>query len=254
MLDEYGINPFSTWENEMPKLVEDARYTVVTTGKIRKQIFSQWCQNRIAALKVEKEKEIKRDPRIAYLNFLELNATPKLYWPEFRRKYKKELEMKDPRVSDKDREKYYRDFISRNKISVETRENDLRKMLKTVKDITRSTPIDSLPPSIICDIRYVTVPKVTREIIVEEYLKTLLEDFSSEEEGAVEDRLEKQRKALEDREAAVRREQQYNNRDIARSKELLREKADEIRKAMNVGKEGLLGHLETANDEPPGSE
>jgi len=42
-----------------------------------------------------------------------MNATPKLYWPEFKRKFKKEPEMKDPKVVDRDREKYYRDYISR---------------------------------------------------------------------------------------------------------------------------------------------
>jgi|SRR5579871_401087 len=113
LLDEYQINPYSTWESEMPKLVGDGRYTALTTTKFRKQVFSEWCQERIAFLKAEKGKEVKKDPRIAYLNFLELNATPKLYWPEFKRKYKKEPEMKDIKVTDKDREKYYRDYTSR---------------------------------------------------------------------------------------------------------------------------------------------
>jgi hypothetical protein len=47
-----------------------------------------------------------------YLEFLQRNATPKLYWPEFKRKYKKEPEMRDSKLSDKDREKWYRDYIA----------------------------------------------------------------------------------------------------------------------------------------------
>ncbi|KAF3936678.1 hypothetical protein ABW19_dt0200092 [Dactylella cylindrospora] len=180
MLTDYRVNPYSTWENEMPKLVEDGRYTTLTTTKMRKQVFSQWCQERIAALKAEKEKEVKKDPRIAYLNFIEQNATPKLYWPEFKRKYKKEAPMKDLKVTDKDREKYYRDYISRDE-----------------KDSTKEAK-------------------------------------------------EKQRRALQGREAAVRKEQYYNSKDIARGREALRETEMEIKRAMNIRKEGLLGHLEPA--------
>ncbi|EPS42012.1 hypothetical protein H072_4007 [Dactylellina haptotyla CBS 200.50] len=250
LLDDLQINPYSTWESEMPKLVEDGRYTTLPTTKLRKQVFSDWCQERIAVIKAEKEKEIKKDPRIAYLNFIEANATPKLYWPEFKRKFKKEPEMKDSKVSDRDREKYYRDYISRTKTSVETRENDLRKYLRTVKDLTRRTDIDNLPTSVSCDIRFVAVPKDRRDSIVLDHIRTLPDDAGTAESSS-RDALEKQRRALQDREEAVRREQFYNSKDIARGKEALRETEMEIKRAMNVGKEGLLSHLEPAKEKDP---
>ncbi|KAK6351194.1 hypothetical protein TWF718_004364 [Orbilia javanica] len=246
LLDDLNVNPYSTWDSELPRLVDDGRYTALPTTKMRKQVFGDWCQERIASLKKEKEKEVKKDPRVAYLAFIEANATPKLYWPEFKRKFKKETAMKDVKVTDKVRETYYRDYISRSKTSVETRENDLKKYLKTVKDLKRGSSLENLPPSVECDIRYIVVPKDRRETIVESHIKSLPED--AEEDTSSNDALERQRRALEDREAAVRRERFYNQKDIARGKEALRETEMEIKRAMNVGKEGLLGHLEPAKE------
>ena len=37
-------------------------------------------------IKEKREAEAKKDPKIPYFTFLEKRATPKLYWPEFRRK------------------------------------------------------------------------------------------------------------------------------------------------------------------------
>ncbi len=51
-------------------------------------------------------------PRIPYLAFLQTHATPKLYWPEFRRKHKREPEMRDTKLPDREREKWYREYIS----------------------------------------------------------------------------------------------------------------------------------------------
>ncbi|KAK6536580.1 hypothetical protein TWF281_000807 [Arthrobotrys megalospora] len=252
LLNDLNVSPYSTWDSELPRLVEDGRYTALPTTKMRKQVFGEWCQERIAILKKEKEKEVKKDPRVAYLAFIEANATPKLYWPEFKRKFKKEVPMKDVKVSDKDREKYYRDYISRIKTSVETRENDLKKYLKTVKDLRRGTSIDNLPPSVECDIRYVVVPKDRRDPIVESHIKTLPEDAG--EDSSSKDNLEKQRRAIEEREAAVRKEHFYNRKEIARGKEALRETEMEIKRAMNVSKEGLLGHLEPLAKENEGEE
>lgn len=115
MLDDYGINPYTTWEKviEEGRIVEDDRYTVLSNMKSRKEVWVQWSRDKIQKLKEQREKEERKDPRIPFLAFLEKNATPKLYWPEFRRKYKKEPEMRDTKLSDKEREKYYREYINR---------------------------------------------------------------------------------------------------------------------------------------------
>ena len=115
MLDDHRISPYTPWDTiiDEGKIVEDDRYTVLANMKSRKDVWADWSRDRLQRLKEQREKEEKMDPRIPYLAFLQKYATPKLYWPEFRRKYKKEPEMKDAKLSDKEREKWYRDYINR---------------------------------------------------------------------------------------------------------------------------------------------
>ena len=115
LLDDYRINPYIPWERivEEGSIIEDDRYTVLPNMRTRKEIWDLWSRERIQRLKEQREREEKTDPRIPYLSFLQKNATPKLYWPEFRRKFKREPEMRDTKLSDKDREKWYRDYINR---------------------------------------------------------------------------------------------------------------------------------------------
>ena len=115
MLNDYNTSPYTTWEKiiEAGQVVEDDRYTVLPNMKSRREVWGEWTRERIQQLKEQREREVKKDPRIPYLAFLQKYATPKLYWPEFRRKYKKEPEMRDTKISDKEREKWYRDYINR---------------------------------------------------------------------------------------------------------------------------------------------
>lgn len=115
LLDDYYISPYATWEKiiEAGHIVEDERYIVLPNMKSRREVWSAWSRDRIQLLKEHREQEEKQDPRISYFSFLQSHATPKLYWPEFRRKYKKEPALRDAKLSDKDREKAYRDYINR---------------------------------------------------------------------------------------------------------------------------------------------
>ena len=116
MLNDLNISPYTTWEKiiEAGQVVEDDRYTVLPNMKSRKEVWGDWSRQRIQQLKEQREQEVKKDPRIPYLAFLQKHGTPKLYWPEFRRKYKRDSEMRDSKLTDKDREKWYRDYINRN--------------------------------------------------------------------------------------------------------------------------------------------
>lgn len=115
MLDDHHISPYGTFEKiiEAGHIVEDERYIVLPNMKSRRELWSAWSRDRIQLLKEQRDQEEKQDPRISYFSFLQSHATPKLYWPEFRRKYKKEPALRDLKLSDKDREKAYRDYINR---------------------------------------------------------------------------------------------------------------------------------------------
>lgn len=61
LLEEKDINPFNTWESEMPKMVQDPRYSMLRNTKQRMEIFGEWARARIALIKEEKEHEVKED-------------------------------------------------------------------------------------------------------------------------------------------------------------------------------------------------
>ena len=123
MLNDFNISPYTTWEKiiEDGSIVADDRYTVLPNMRSRKGVWADWSRKRLQQLKEQREREVKENPKISYLMFLEKYATPKLYWPEFRRKYKKEAEMRDSKFPDKEREKLYRDYINRKVLHLHSR-------------------------------------------------------------------------------------------------------------------------------------
>jgi hypothetical protein len=259
LLDDYQINPFTTWEKvvEEGRIIEDSRYTVLPNMKLRREVWSAWSRDRIQELKERKEKEEKKDPRIKYLAFLQEYATPKLYWPEFKRKYRKEPEMKHTQLSDKDREKYYRDHVSRLKLPESTRKSDLSALLKSVplRLLNRSSNITALPPIILTDIRYISLPPKTRDPLIETYISTLppapeeqAADLSVEELEELERKKlerEKRERALAERERRVQEEKRRQRGELMRGRNMLQQEEAELEQAMRIsGKEGLKSYME----------
>ncbi|EEH17376.1 hypothetical protein PABG_07372 [Paracoccidioides brasiliensis Pb03] len=215
LLDDFRINPYTPWEKiiEEGKIIDDARYTILPNMKSRQEAWSNWSRDRMQELKERREKEVKKDPRIRYLAFLQEHATPKLYWPEFKRKYRKEPEMKDIQLSDKDREKLYRDHIPRLKLPEATRKSDLSTLLKStpLHALNRLSTPDMLPASILTDLRYISLPPEIRDPLIEAYISTLSpapepKGISTEEQMERDKRRaerEKREKALTERELRV---------------------------------------------------
>jgi hypothetical protein len=255
LLDDFQINPFRTWENVIEEglIIEDPRYTAPSNMKKRREFFSNWTRDRIQSVRDQKAKQEKTDPRIKYLALLQEYATPKLYWPEFKRKYRKEPEMKDSQLSDKDREKFYRDYISRLKQPESTRKSDLSALLKSVPLhlLNRSSNVDALPTAVITDIRYIGLAPKVRNPLIEAYISTLApapEVQMTTEEQAELDRKrrerEKREKALADREKRVEEEKRRQRGDLVRGKHLLREGEAEIEEAMKINKDGLRSYMD----------
>jgi hypothetical protein len=260
LLDDYHINPYSTWEKiiEEGRIIEDSRYTVLPNMKARREAWSSWSRDRIQQLKEQKEKQEKKDPRIRYLAFLQEHATPKLYWPEFKRKYRKEPEMKDSQLSDKDREKLYRDLVSRLKLPESTRKSDFSALLKSVplQELNRSSNLEALPSSIITDLRYISLPPKVRDPLLEAYISTLPpapeQDMTADQlEALNRNRLEREKRerALAEREKRVQEEKRKQQSDLVRGRHLLREGEAEIQEAMRVRKEGIRSYLEAENQD-----
>lgn len=185
LLDDSGISPYSVFEKVIEDLsiVEDERYIVLPNTSARKEAFAQWSKDRIAEAQAAKEVERRqqessnssladKDPKIQYLRLLHLQATPKLYWPEFRRKYKKESAMKDMNLQDKEREKLYREYILKLKLSEPDRRKDLVSLLKGAEIPRSMTTLEEMPLNVMKDLRYYLIEQRRRDELVRTYLES----------------------------------------------------------------------------------
>jgi len=153
MLNEHAINPFHTWEQiiEDGRIIEDSRYTVLPNMKSRRDCYAGWSKEKIKEQKQQKGKKMeKQDPRILFLEFLQAHAKPKEYWPEFRKKWRKESVINDDKLPDKDRANFYREHIKNLQKPEATRRKELLALLKT---LSRPLKMAALPPELLRDIR-----------------------------------------------------------------------------------------------------
>jgi len=162
--------------------------------------------------------------------------------------------MKHPKISDKDCERYYRDHVARLKLPESTKKSDLSALLNSIPLplLNRSCNVEALPPAILIDLRYITLPPKVRDPLIEAYISTLplapeQVDLSVEEQEARERKRlerEKRERALTEREKHVQEEKQRQKNDLMRGRNRLRQGEAEIEHAMRVGKEGLKGYME----------
>ncbi|KAG5930048.1 hypothetical protein E4U42_003209 [Claviceps africana] len=264
LLDDLHINPYSPWEKLLDdgKIINDPRYTALTTTRARKQCWDEWTRDKISHLRDVRAQQAKRDPKIAYLALLQEKATPKLYWAEFKRKHKKEDSMRDMKLSDKDREKAYREHIARLKMAPATLKSDLMALLKAqpLRDLHKTSSLESLPTQVITDLRFISLDPKTRDPLIEAYIQTLPPPPAAADgnEDAAEDAQErrkrreardKRERALDERNRAVEEQRRRRERDLAASRARLREEERELDVAMRVGKRGLQSQLTSAPED-----
>lgn len=254
LLDDYRISPYSTWEKIMEEghIIEDDRYVALPTMKARKDIWGEWSRDRIQKNKERKEKEAKQDPSIPYMAFLQEHATPKLFWPEFKRKYRKEPSMRDAKLSDKDREKWYREYVNRFRLPESKLKADLVDLLKSLplQSLNRSVTLETLPSLLLKDLRYISVRRSIRDPMIETFV-TSLPPAPDHDEDADWEAIDKQRQEREGRERALAERKRQVNEEKRRatgalhySRGMLRREEEEIDRARKVGKVGLLSYRE----------
>lgn len=105
------INPYAPWETVMNRVVDDDRYDVYDSGKQRQESYDRWAKNKIAQLKTQKPTQTDISPEQEFLEFVQSNFSPKLFYLEFKRKHRKQPPFKNS-LADKERENLYRQFSS----------------------------------------------------------------------------------------------------------------------------------------------
>jgi hypothetical protein len=245
MLDDHRISPYTPWDKLIADESEDSilmddRYTILSTSRARKEAWEVWTKDKAAQLREERAKMEKLDPKIPYLAFLSEKATPKLYWPEFKRKFKKDVEMNDRKLVDKDRERLYRDHINRLKLPESARKADLITLLKSqpLSALNKSSTPNSLPQQVLGHLHFISLPPNVREPLIERHIASLPpppeadEGEWSEEHRAAEEKKRAERRkreaAMAERERQVNEEKHRAGRDEAQAKRTLREEQAEL--------------------------
>lgn len=249
LLNDHGVNPYKPFDSIIKEgtIIPDDRYTLLPNMAARRKAFLSWSTAKIQHLKEEKEKMVRQDPRIPYLDLLAGQATPKLFWPEFKRKFKKEPELKEMRLPEKEKERLYREHITR--ITKKDRgelEKDLKELLAEVdpsRTWNRETSLELLPAKVLADVRFISLKAEVRDRVVEDFIRRLprsedIDDENAEEKQARLDR-EKRNEALRERQRRVEEDKRRQQRDLKAGQRRLQEGEEELRRAMQVGKEGL---------------
>lgn len=260
MLDDHRISPFTPWDKLLADesdtgIILDDRYTALPNMRARKEAWEGWVRDTAAKVREERARMEKSDPRIPYLAFLAEKATPKLYWPEFKRKYKKESEMTDRKLGDKEREKLYRDHINRLKLPQSTRKADLITLLKEVplQSLHREVDITALPQQVLSHLHFISLPASERDELVLKHISTLppapdgseaVDEARRAEEDKKREERRRREKALADREHKVEEDRRRAEKEERWAKRDLREEERELRRAMDVGRNGIKTHLE----------
>ena len=127
-------------------------------------------------------------------------------------------------------------------------------LLKSVPlpELNSSTTLDNLPVALLTDIRFISLRPSIRDSLVEAHISSLptppqSTDISLEEEEALNQVIEERRRreyALKRRHIQVQEERKKQEGSLRHSKGMLRDGEQEIERAMRVGKDGLLSHME----------
>jgi hypothetical protein len=254
LLDDFKIHPYTTFDKliEDGLIISDDRYTVLPNMAKRKEVFTAWSTDRIQQLQAKKaEERRKRDPRVVYLKYLQDRASLKLYWPEFRRKFKKDDEMRDSSFSDKDREKLYREYTARLKMTEADRKDDLAKLLREASkqgQIHRETTMDTLPNEVLREVKFHAVPVGQREELLRALTPTLppLTGEKSAQVARAKEQEDRRRReeALADRQRRVEEEKRKTFGAVRHGREMLRDEAEQLERAKRVGRDGLMGYMD----------
>ena len=154
-----AISPYWTFDRvlEATLITSDNRYLALPTTQRRREVFSEWAKEQIHTANntavnshhnpssfsdindnADSNPTItinRPDPKISYLQFLSHQPPAqlrKLFWAEFKRKFRKEAIMTSLEPGDKQRELLYRDFVTKMKTGERERRKELGSLVKDV--------------------------------------------------------------------------------------------------------------------------
>jgi len=144
MLSEKNIQPMAPWDMELPKFVNDPRYTAVRQLKDRRDLFDEFCKIKIreqrAAKKAALEGGVKVDPVVAYRALLAAEVTStRTHFSDFKRAHAKDPRFREFGKTEGEKEKVFRAWLrelgERKRAEAEKAEKRFVEMLGEDKEI-----------------------------------------------------------------------------------------------------------------------
>ena len=140
-----------------------------------------------------------------------------------------------------------------------TLKTDFVQLLKALplRALNSSVTLENLPSILITDLRYISLRPTVRDPLIEAHVRTLApapansEASAEETERLAQEKRERERRdnALAERQRRVQAEKKKQESALRYGKGILREGENEVERAMRVGKQGLLSHMDV--DERP---
>lgn len=138
LLEEKDVNPMAPFENELPKFVNDSRYHAVKTQRDRRDIFDEFCKDKIRERRAAKAKlaqsGIKVDPLVAFRALLTATVTStRTHFSDFKKAHGKDARFREfgKTEGEKEREfkKYLRDLGEKKREAAEKADKEFKEML-----------------------------------------------------------------------------------------------------------------------------
>ncbi|KAH9482626.1 Transcription elongation regulator 1 [Psilocybe cubensis] len=239
LLREKDINPLHPWDKSLPKFISDPRYVLLQSVTARREAFDEYCKERSRELRqsaVKKDKEMA-NPKEDFERLLkeEVKST-RTSWTDFRRSWKKDRRFYGWGRDDKEREKRFREFLKElgelKREAAQKAERNFFALLKEHPFVTEGIAWKDAKKKIYKDPRYDAVGSSTlREELFNTFIKDRGFQHKPEQNAALqpnspttygqaegEEREERRKKAVKEREEKVNAERRRLDADIERSK------------------------------------
>lgn len=250
LLNGHNVNPFSTWDKELQKVVEDDRYEVLETRLDRENVFTEWAKDVIRQRKEAKEAEAADDDELEvdisaaeeFVMLLKDTFKKGKFYVEYRRKNKGDERFKEIHLTDKEREFVYRAYSKVAATKKKERVSAFKKLLEDNKALVNGeTNLGNLHTTISNDIACMVLDIEDRAQLLDEFVSQLA---SGQIESVEEAKKKRQERLLYEKSKVAHIERKRAEWGIEKGKKRLdKQNRDLDREVNKLGKEGLKSQL-----------
>ncbi|GAA6013926.1 hypothetical protein JCM10207_000168 [Rhodosporidiobolus poonsookiae] len=239
LLSEKDINPMAPFETELPKFVSDPRYHALKATRDRRDIFDEFCKEKIreqrAAKKKLAESGKKVDPLTAYRALLTAFVTStRTHFSDFKRAHQKDARFREFGKTEGDREKEFKRFLrelgEQKRAAAEKAEREFKEMLQEDGEVKQGDQWAEVKKRYASDPRYAAVNSSSlREQLFTKHLSSLASGSrpsassapsapAAKPQPTKEDKAARAAASLREREEKVRAEKMQAERQAVRAR------------------------------------